>query len=192
MLSQCQIDDSYRSLSQFGLVVFRKAIDLHLCDDIHATAKRDAVWERLHFGTYRNGNLVDLDTSATDINSMVSYQFDFPEAFESEIKRASGIFSKEFWGIEPSSFSRFTAGRMTKGMSLGAHKDSRYADTPRVITVVCYFSPEFEGGHLTFPDLRVSIRPTQGDVVMFYSEHNHAVSTVEGGDRITGVFFIHV
>lgn len=58
------------------------------------------------------------------------------------------------------------------------------------ITLVMYFTGDFEGGNLTFIDLDRKIKPEAGDIVVFDSATLHGVESVISGRRITTQLFL--
>jgi hypothetical protein len=73
------------------------------------------------------------------------------------------------------------------------HADSWNIDGELVvpdITLVMYFTGDFEGGNLTFVDLNRKIKPEAGDIVVFDSITLHGVESVLSGRRITTQLFL--
>ena len=78
---------------------------------------------------------------------------------------------------------------MQEGDSILTHPDwVGYVNGNVTVTIVIYLSNlnDYEGGHIEFPDLNVSLRPEQGSIVIFRPVENHAVAIVTSGIRYTG------
>lgn len=189
MLSLSKIDPAFRSLLPYGLAVFRGAIDNDTCQACEVELASSTDWQPLHFGRYHEGELVHRSDDA-DIQALVNYGYVFPTALEGALKRGAAETARQAWSFNQIAFSRFTASRLSLGMQLGPHRDSRYADTGRLVSVVSYLSSGFQGGDLMFPGFSLTISPGRGDVIMFFSEHEHVVEEVMEGERQSGVFFL--
>jgi hypothetical protein len=77
--------------------------------------------------------------------------------------------------------------------NMAPHADSWFVDGELVvpdITLVMYFTGDFEGGELSFVDLNKSIKPESGDIVVFDSTTLHGVEPVLSGRRITTQLFL--
>jgi hypothetical protein len=79
------------------------------------------------------------------------------------------------------------------GMS--KHTDLTYFDNSSeeilpAFTLSYYFTDEYEGGHLEFPELEVSIKPEALSVIVFPSLTPHLVTDLLSGERITGQDFV--
>ena len=64
----------------------------------------------------------------------------------------------------------------------------------RDISNVIYFSQDFSGGQLSFPNLDINIEPVAGSVVYFPStkEYEHEVAPILSGFRYTSAGFWHM
>lgn len=58
-------------------------------------------------------------------------------------------------------------------------------DIDRQVSVVAYLNDGYSGGLVNFPEHGVTVRPSQGDVLLFPSsaEYRHSVSEVSSGER---------
>jgi hypothetical protein len=76
---------------------------------------------------------------------------------------------------------------------MGQHADGWVEDGETItpdISLVMYFTGDFEGGNLTFVDLNKKIKPEAGDIVVFDSATRHGVESVLSGRRITTQLFL--
>jgi hypothetical protein len=76
---------------------------------------------------------------------------------------------------------------------MGPHADGWEVNGETItpdISLVMYFTGDFEGGNLTFVDLNKKIKPKAGDIVVFDSNTLHAVESVLSGRRITTQLFL--
>jgi hypothetical protein len=64
----------------------------------------------------------------------------------------------------------------------------------RDISSIMYFTDEFSGGVIHFPNIEFSYEPVKGSVIIFPSSklYEHEVSILENGDRIMSAAFWHV
>jgi len=77
------------------------------------------------------------------------------------------------------------------GESLEAHTDNLKYDhpdtrTPRsTINALLYLTDDYTGGEIFFPEVKKSIKPKAGSVVVFDSDLMHGVNAVKSGTRKT-------
>jgi Rps23 Pro-64 3,4-dihydroxylase Tpa1-like proline 4-hydroxylase len=83
----------------------------------------------------------------------------------------------------------FLLSRYAPGCHIKAHSDTGVFSTSRVITAVQYLSETFSGGEIFFPQFGVEIRPSAGDLVLFWSEYEHGVAPIADGVRLSVVAF---
>ena len=177
----------YVQKSALGLVILRKIIEQPICNELSDLLLNEDRWENLYFRSH-SGSVAHED--AAQENAQVSYDFEFPENLVSKLIEISKMVASEQWGFTQLQSTRVTASRFTKGMSLSPHKDTSYADTNRLITVVIYPNEEYRGGETYWPNLRQRHQPAAGDIALFFSEHRHGVDQVTSGTRYNGVFFL--
>ena len=72
--------------------------------------------------------------------------------------------------------------------------DSDYSKCPMLIEYAAniYLNDDYQGGELIFNNLRHSIRPKAGQLILFPSgiEYKHEVSQISGGSRYSAVAFL--
>lgn len=84
------------------------------------------------------------------------------------------------------------------GFGMSPHTDSAWteesfdkvAKTHDVfLTVLSYFSKDFEGGEITFPEHNISIKPSPGSILVFRGNKMHGLNPVSKGIRTVGSQF---
>jgi predicted 2-oxoglutarate/Fe(II)-dependent dioxygenase YbiX len=84
------------------------------------------------------------------------------------------------------------------GFGMSPHQDEAWSESsfdkvaqtlPVSLTVLAYFSKDFEGGEITFPDLKISIKPEAGSILVFKGNEMHALNPVLKGIRTVGSLF---
>lgn len=77
--------------------------------------------------------------------------------------------------------------------AMGQHSDQWEENGQPVIpdiSLVMYFTDDFEGGELMFKGFDRAIKPQAGDIAVFNSHVSHGVSEVPAGRRITTQLFL--
>jgi predicted 2-oxoglutarate/Fe(II)-dependent dioxygenase YbiX len=132
---------------------------------------------------------------ATKINLTSKEYPDIISNIDKSAVKAINIFLDKH-GIDKSNYVRFNVLDVDiltwkHGIGIGLHNDTvLYNDleeiTPRPdISILAYFSSEYEGGEIVFPDYNLSIHPNAGSIILFKAKTNHMVNEVISGTRMT-------
>jgi len=70
--------------------------------------------------------------------------------------------------------------------AISTHKDTVNGKIP-VLSILTYYSDNFEGGELVIPSLDISIKPKAGDAIFITGDIEHAVTEIISGERIIGL-----
>lgn len=147
-----------------------------------------ASWEKAELGRYVDNKV---ETSFIDLTLRDV------EVANGEKMPLTAIRSKEHLisdfiecrGFRITNFSRLMVSRYVKGCHIRSHRDTNSYNTIRLFTLVCYLDNDFTGGDIFFPKLSFSHRPKAGELIFFFSEHEHGVSPVLSGERHCVVWF---
>lgn len=72
-----------------------------------------------------------------------------------------------------------------KSMGIEHHTDI-VADKKPGLTVLLYYSTNFDGGEFVFSD-NTEFKPKEGDAVLITGDHSHAVKSILSGERIVSL-----
>ena len=98
-----------------------------------------------------------------------------------EEKYSTEIFDYEYPGLDYNVFS--------PGEKQDVHTDfSKRADRPDFSSIV-YWSKDFDGGKIYFPDDGIEIKPKAGSLIFWSNPVLHGVKEVTRGDRYATSFF---
>jgi hypothetical protein len=98
-----------------------------------------------------------------------------------EIEFGSTVSDYDFLGLDYNVFS--------PGEKQDVHTDfSKRADRPDFSSIV-YWSKDFDGGEIYFPDDGVEIKPKAGSLIFWSNPVLHGVKEVTRGDRYATSFF---
>jgi hypothetical protein len=70
--------------------------------------------------------------------------------------------------------------RFNDGQGMGIHKDHCLDDDNVEYGIVVYFNDNYEGGEIEYPDLKITIKPKSGSLIIHHGEINHKVNNVIG------------
>lgn len=158
------------------------------CKTCLSTITGQAIWEKAALGKYVDNEVatsfVDLELRDVEVANgeripLLAIRSKEPQIAEFIEKR----------GFQLSRFSRFMISKYAPGCHIRPHRDTSTYNTIRMFTIVCYLDNEYTGGELFFPKLGLSHRPKAGELIFFFSEHEHGVSPVLSGIRHCVVWF---
>lgn len=153
-----------------------------------ASIRECAVWEKAPLGEYVDNQVVTSFVNLTlrDVDVANGAGLDLLPIQKKESGIESFINDR---GFRITQFSRKMISRYTSGCHIRSHRDTGVYDTFRMFTLICYLDEEYSGGEIFFPALSLSHRPRAGELLFFYSEHEHGVSPVISGTRHCVVWF---
>ena len=159
------------------------------CGDYIDTVRREAGWEAAAMGRYQDNEVVSqfIDKELRDVDVLNLEA----TALGNPFLRKPGLLDlvNEELDCDGARISRAMVSRYTFGSHIKPHKDTGFFDTSRLATVVLYLNDGFEGGEIYFPDISLEMKPSVGDLLVFYSEYRHGVRPVTSGTRLGLVAF---
>lgn len=158
------------------------------CTATLATIYSHASWEKAALGKYVDNevatSMVNLTLRDVEVTNGESIPLDHLRRKEVGL---NAFFSERGFRVEQ--FSRYMVSRYRPGCHIRSHRDTNVYNTIRLFTVVLYLDEDFEGGQLFFPRLNYMHQPAAGELMFFFSEHEHGVSPVTSGTRHCIVWF---
>jgi hypothetical protein len=84
--------------------------------------------------------------------------------------------------------------RITTGNCMGAHIDKNcnsFYKEKIVYGCVMYLNDNYSGGEINYPELKITIKPTIGSLMIHKAEHLHEILKVKSGTRYMLTTFVH-
>jgi hypothetical protein len=169
----------------FSISKFLSGVELEQC---LTSIKSQALWEKAPLGEYSDNKVVRsfVDLALRDVEVANGEGIDLRPIFANETQIRTFVESR---GFRISQFSKKMISRYSLGSHIRSHRDTGTYDTYRMFTIVCYLDTDYLGGEIFFPTLSLVHRPVAGELLFFYSEHEHGVNPVTSGQRHTVIWF---
>lgn len=160
------------------------------CENLTKWLSTEPSWVQAEAGRYANNELLSSKVDRTLRDVEVSRE-SLPPHLESRLQiETVEKHARAFYGIDNLRASRYVLSKYQPGCHIRPHSDTTFSSTTRIATCVQYFNEDFGGGSIYFPQFNISITPTTGAMLLFFSEYLHGVDEIIWGTRYCSVLFL--